>query len=108
MRYYVGDKNIPWWIQVLKDEGLILNIKEDFITATKDFPQLSGLIYKDALLDTNKHYLYNGDYLELNEKTGAVTIGRTDWENMLNLIFFRNHPFYKKFSLKRMEQDYVE
>lgn len=101
MRYYVGDKNIPWWIHVLKEEGLILDIK-------KDFPETSVLTYKNTPFDTNKHYLYDGDYLELNEKTGAITIGIVDWENMLNLIFFRNHPFYKKFSLKKMEQDYVE
>jgi hypothetical protein len=36
------------------------------------------LTFKTNTSDPNEHYLYDGDFLELNEETGSVTIGYAD------------------------------
>lgn len=79
-RYYIGDPNIPWWVEKLAHKGLITTIRK---SAAITFV----LIYKETYTDTSKHYLYDGDYLELNEETGAVTIGHPDWDNALEEDF---------------------
>lgn len=75
-RYYVGDPIIPWWVKKLVDCGLITSVRE---SAAITFI----LTYKTTYNDANKHYLYDGDFLELNEETGAVTIGYEDWNRAL-------------------------
>lgn len=50
------------------DRGLITSVRE---SAAVTFV----LSYKITPTDTNVHYLYDGDFLELNEETGSVTIG---------------------------------
>ncbi len=75
-RYYVGDPNIPWWVHKLVDCGLIVEVRES--AAITFF-----LTYKTTFNDVKKYYLYDGDYLELDEETGAVTIGYEDWAKAL-------------------------
>lgn len=75
-RYYVGDPNIPWWVEKLIKCNLIVEVRENAVTTF-------FLTYKVTFDDTEIHYLYDGDYLELNEETGAVTIGYADWEKAL-------------------------
>lgn len=81
-RYYIGDPNIPWWVEKLAHKGLITTIRE---SAAVTFI----LIYKRTYNDTGKSYLYDGDYLELDEKTGAVTIGHSDWDTALQEDFLK-------------------
>lgn len=76
IRYYVGDPDIPWWVKKLINCGLIIEVREN--AAITFF-----LTYKISANDAHIHYLYDGDYLELNEETGAVTIGYADWETAL-------------------------
>ena len=76
IKYYVGDPNIPWWVNKLVDCGLIDEVREN--AAITFF-----LTYKTTFTDTEKYYLYDGDYLELDEETGAVTIGLADWARAL-------------------------
>jgi len=75
-KYYVGDPVIPWWVHKLAHQGFITTIRES--AAITFF-----LSYKITLNDTVEHNLYDGDYLELDEETGAVTIGYADWERAL-------------------------
>ena len=79
-KYYVGDPNIPWWVEKLIDCGLIFEVREN--AAITFF-----LTYRTTFTDTKKYYLYNGDYLELDEETGAVTIGYEDWAKALSKDF---------------------
>lgn len=75
-KYYVGDPVIPWWVKKLAYQGFITTIRES--AAITFF-----LSYKIALDDTVEYNLYDGDYLELDEETGAVTIGYADWSKAL-------------------------
>ena len=75
IRYYVGDKQIPWWVHELIDRHLIIKITSSPITDI--------LIYKTGYFDTKKSYLYEGDFLEYDSKTGSVTIGYDDWSTAL-------------------------
>jgi len=75
-KYYVGDPMIPWWVEKLVHQGLIKAVRES--AAITFF-----MVYKDSFDDTDDHYLYDGDYIELDEETGAVTIGHADWEKAL-------------------------
>lgn len=75
-RYYVGDRKIPWWVQELIDRHLVLKIKSLSITDI--------LIYQQGYFDNKKRYLYEGDFLEYNDKTGCVTIGFHDWSKALS------------------------
>ena len=72
----MGDNIIPWWVQKLVDCGLITNVRD---SAGVTFV----LTFKPSVTSTQKHYLYDGDYLELDEETGAVTIGLEEWSNAL-------------------------
>lgn len=76
IRYYVGDPIIPWWVEKLVDCGLITEVRE---SAAITFI----LTFKTTRTDPNKHYLYDGDFLELDEETGSVTIGYADWDKAL-------------------------
>lgn len=97
-KYYVGDPNIPWWVEKLINCGLIVEVREN--AAITFF-----LTYKTTYDDTSLHYLYDGDYLELNEETGAVTIGYGDWDKALASDFERQN--WEKFvsSLRKTIQD---
>lgn len=64
----------------LEEEGLIVEVREN--AAITFF-----LTFKTSKSDTAKHYLYDGDFLELNEETGAVTIGYEDWARALAADF---------------------
>lgn len=76
IRYYVGDPIIPWWVERLVDCGLIMHVRENAgITYV--------LCFKKTITDTQRHYLYDGDFLELNEDTGSVTIGYHEWDKAL-------------------------
>ena len=55
----------------LVDCGLIVEVRE---SAAITFI----LTFKTTINDSSKHYLYDGDFLELNEETGSVTIGYAD------------------------------
>lgn len=97
-RYYVGDPIIPWWVEKLAHKGLITTIRE---SAAITFI----LVYKTTYTDMHEHYLYDGDYLELNEETGAVTIGYNDWDKALAEDFEKLN--WNKFveTLKKDTQD---
>ena len=75
-RYYIGDSKIPWWVKRLAHKGLIKKIRENS-------PTTYILTYKTSYFDTSKNYLYEGDFLELDSETGAVTIGHEDWDSAL-------------------------
>lgn len=60
----------------LEEEGLIVSVRE---SAAITFI----LTYKTCKTDSAKYYLYDGDFLELNEETGAVTIGYDEWAKAL-------------------------
>lgn len=79
-RYYVGDPDIPWWVEELIEKKLIIEVREN--AAITFF-----LTFKHGFDDTRLHYLYDGDFLELNEDTGAVTIGYNDWDTALSEFF---------------------
>ena len=83
-RYYVGDATIPWWVQKLVDCGLIIEPREN--AAITFF-----LTFKTTHNDATVHYLYDGDFLELNEDTGAVTIGYAEWDKALAEDFTRTN-----------------
>lgn len=97
-RYYVGDPNIPWWVEELAHQGLITTIRE---SAAITFI----LVFKTCRSDAGEHYLYDGDYLELNEETGAVTIGYDEWDKALSSEFQKVN--WNKFvdTLKKTAQD---
>ena len=98
IRYYVGDNIIPWWVKELVDRGLITEVRE---SAAITFI----LTYKTTYTDSGEHFLYDGDFLELNEETGSVTIGYADWDKALTDDFQKiNH---KKFveSLRKTIKD---
>lgn len=97
-RYYIGDPIIPWWVQRLVDCGLIIEVREN--AAITFF-----LTYRNSLTDSEEHYLYDGDFLELNEDTGSVTIGYEDWDRALKEDF--QHINWDKFcdTLDRTSQD---
>lgn len=97
-RYYVGDPLIPWWVQRLIDCGLILEVREN--AAITFF-----LTFKTAHNDTNKNYLYDGDFLELNEETGAVTIGYEEWDRALEKDFRKQNWEKFKESLQKTYKD---
>ena len=87
-RYYVGDNIIPWWVKELVDRGLITEVRESVAITFI-------LTYKTTYDDSEEHFLYDGDFLELNEETGSVTIGYADWDKALANDFQKiNH---KKF-----------
>lgn len=93
-RYYVGDPNIPWWVKRLVDCGLISEVRE---SAAITFI----LTYFTAKNDTTERYLYDGDFLELNEETGSVTIGYEDWDKALEKDFRKqNWEKFKESLLK--------
>jgi hypothetical protein len=97
-RYYVGDNIIPWWVEKLIDCGLITQVRGS--AAITFF-----LVFKHTYTDSKEHYLYDGDFLELNEETGSVTIGYADWDSALHEDFAKmNH---KKFveSLHKTQKD---
>lgn len=95
-RYYVGDKNIPWWVRALKDKGLIIEILDET-------PLSYVLVYKRTLIDTGKHYLFDGDFLEYNRNTGAVTIGYNDWDKALRQdALKRNQDYFFKNTARRL------
>ena len=98
IRYYVGDPIIPWWVEKLVDRGLITEVREN---AAITFI----LTYKTTYNDSSKHYLYDGDFLELNEETGSVTIGLSDWDTALSKDFRKQN--WSKFveTLRKTEQD---
>lgn len=60
----------------LEEEGYIVEVRES--AAITFF-----LTYKTTKTDSKKHYLYDGDFLELNEETGSVTIGYAEWDRAL-------------------------
>lgn len=79
-RYYVGDPTIPWWVEELVNRGLVI---EPYGNAAITF----FLTYRETYDSSTIKYLYDGDFLELNEDTGAVTIGHHDWNNALADLF---------------------
>ena len=83
-RYYVGDPDIPWWIEELVKKKLIIDVREN--AAITFF-----LTFRHTLTDTKIHYLYDGDFLELDEDTGAVTIGYAEWDTALSEHFKRSN-----------------
>lgn len=83
-RYYVGDPDIPWWVKKLADQKLIVEIREN--AAITYF-----LTYRTGINDTQIHYLYDGDFLELNEESGAVTIGYSEWDTALSSDFEKSN-----------------
>ena len=97
-RYYVGDNIIPWWVKKLVDCGLIVEVRE---SAAITFI----LTFKTTINDSSKHYLYDGDFLELNEETGSVTIGYADWDKALANDFQKiNHEKFVE-SLRKTQKD---
>lgn len=82
-RYYVGDPDIPWWVEELVKKKLIIEVREN--AAITFF-----LTFRHGFDDTKLYYLYDGDFLELNEETGAVTIGYSDWDTALSEFFKRS------------------
>ena len=101
IRYYVGDPIIPWWVRKLIDRGLILEVRG---SAAVTF----YLVFRESFTGTNKSYLYDGDFLELNEETGSVTIGYADWDRALEADFRKQNWEKFKESLKKTEQDKKE
>ena len=97
-KYFIGDSSIPWWVKKLVDCGLIIEVRE---SAAITFI----LTFKTTADDTNEYYLYNGDFLELNEETGSVTIGHNDWDKALAEDFEKLN--WNKFveTLKKDTQD---
>lgn len=97
-RYYVGDNIIPWWVEKLVDCGLITEVRGS--AAVTFF-----LVFKHTHSDTKDHYLYEGDFLELNEETGSVTIGYADWDKALSGDFAKiNHQKFVE-SLRKTQKD---
>lgn len=97
-KYFIGDSTIPWWVEELAHQGLIEEIREN--AAITFF-----MTFKHSFTDTKIHYLYEGDYLELDEETGAVTIGYSDWRTALAKDFQKIN--WDKFvnTLKRTAKD---
>lgn len=63
------------------------------------------LTFKTTTSDAGKHYLYDGDFLELNEETGSVTIGYADWDKALAKDFQKiNHEKFVE-SLRKTQKD---
>lgn len=100
-RYYVGDPDIPWWVKELVKKGLIIEVREN--AAITFF-----LTFRTCYNDTEVRYLYDGDFLELNEDTGAVTIGLEDWEKALADQFEKSN--WDKFveTIKKSSKDKVQ
>lgn len=98
IRYYVGDPIIPWWVQKLIDRGLIINVRENVAVTFI-------LTFKTSFNDTNENYLYDGDFLELNEETGSVTIGYEDWDRALAKDFRKQNWEKFKESLQKTHAD---
>lgn len=97
-RYYVGDNIIPWWVKKLVDCGLITEVRE---SAAITFI----LTFKTTTSDASEHYLYDGDFLELNEETGSVTIGYEAWDKALAKDFQKiNHEKFVE-SLRKTQRD---
>jgi len=97
-RYYVGDNIIPWWVSKLSNCGLITEIRGS--AAVTFF-----LVFKHTPFDGKDHYLYEGDFLELNEETGSVTIGYADWDKALRDDFAKmNHQKFVE-SLRKTQKD---
>lgn len=97
-RYYVGDKNIPWWVEKLVDSGLITSVRENIGVAFV-------LTFKPTKTSTYKNYLYDGDYLELDEETGAVTIGLEEWSKALASDFQKLNWDKFVLNLKKIKKD---
>ena len=66
-RWFVGDKDRPWWVEQLYQQGLITKFGTTTIT---DF-----IIFKRSDTDMSNNYLYEGDFLQIDDKTGVVTVG---------------------------------
>lgn len=98
IRYYVGDAIIPWWVEKLVDRGLITEVREN---AAITFI----LTFKRSPTDTSQNYLYDGDFLELDEDTGSVTIGYAEWDTALAADFRKQN--WSKFvaTLRKTEED---
>lgn len=80
------------------DRGLITSVRE---SAAVTFV----LSYKITPTDTSVHYLYDGDFLELNEETGSVTIGYESWDKALSDDFQKiNHQKFVE-SLRKTQKD---
>lgn len=63
------------------------------------------LSFKTTTNDTSEHYLYDGDFLELNEETGSVTIGYEAWDKALAKDFQKiNHEKFVE-SLRKTQKD---
>lgn len=86
-RFYIGDKERPWWIDRLLDIGFIVSIEPSSITDI--------LTYKRTKLDSKKNYLYDGDFLEYDTDTGSVTIGHKEWDSILEIDTLEKN--FKKF-----------
>ena len=100
-RYYVGDTSIPWWVQELVHQGLITEVRG---SAAITFI----LTYKTTYQDAGEHFLYDGDFLELNEETGSVTIGYADWDKALASDFEKMNWEKFKESLSKTKQDKIK
>ena len=97
-RYYVGDNIIPWWVSKLVNCGLITEARGSAAVT-------SFLTFRHTRLDSKDHYLYDGDFLELNEETGSVTIGYADWDKALRDDFaIINHQKFVE-SLRKTQKD---
>lgn len=96
-RYYIGDPDIPWWVEELVKEKLIVEVREN--AAVTFF-----LTYRQSKTDPKIYYLYEGDFIELNEETGSVTIGYEDWDTALKEHFKRSDWDTVVDSIKRSSQ----
>lgn len=84
-RYYVGDKNVPWWVELLQESGLIIELME--VT-----PVTYILTFKDTYAGTRKEYLYDGDFLQFDDATWSVTIGKGDFHRAVQDTFDKYTP----------------
>ncbi len=57
-------------------------------------------------MSSMEEYLYDGDFLELNEDTGAVTIGYHEWDTALAEDFTRVNWDKFKHNLQKNLQDH--
>ena len=105
-RYYIGDPDIPWWVKELVNQKLIIEVREN--AAITYF-----LTYRTGKSDSQVNYLYDGDFLELNEESGAVTIGYADWDTALSSFFEKSNwskfvESLKKGAVDRMKKEQNE
>lgn len=67
-KWYVGTESKPWWVEELRNQGLISRFVDD-----------KYIIFKRRRKDVHTHCLFENDCLIFDEETKSVSIEYKDW-----------------------------